>query len=432
MIVGFVEKRNVYRPATGEAPFGFDEIFFSRTDHRGVIECGNYVFKRVSDYGWDDLIGAPHKRIRHPDMPKGVFWLFWETLKAGKPIGAYVKNKARDGLYYWVYAVAMPFQNGFLSIRIKPGSDLFETIKSEYDSLHRAEAQDGLTPAESAARLLKKIAELGYPDYQAFESDALTRELVARDIQVNKKVNPGIVKFSGMTEAAAALKNETVSLSDGFQSVSTVPTNMRIIASRLEPSGGAVSALSQNYWSMSEEMAQWFQRYVTNSDSDFATMCSTLAECRFLMGMARILEEMATSFGQERRALGGCDLKLEQQQMATAAAVSTEQAMAGLHQVADVALRISRAVAVMRRFTLGLSSTRVMCNIESARLSQGGESLNYVITQLAGFQSSVDKQLERIEELSLSIQRNAETLIAKGGGALARAPIGTVSDLRPI
>ncbi|WP_457648847.1 PAS domain-containing protein [Profundibacter sp.] len=420
--MGFVEKRNVYRPATGEAPFGFDEIFFSRTDHRGVIECGNYVFKRVSDYDWDDLIGAPHKRIRHPDMPKGVFWLFWKTLKAGEPIGAYVKNKARDGLYYWVYAVAMPFQGGFLSIRIKPASDLFETIKQEYEVLRKAE-ENGLTPEESAAQLVQRIGELGYADYRAFESDALTRELAARDIKVKTKIDPEVEKFTEMADAASALKTETISLSDGFHAVSTVPTNMRIIASRLEPSGGAVSALSQNYWAMSEEMAQWFRRYVTNSDSDFATMCNTLAECRFLLGTARMLREMSTSFSLERRALGGCDLKVEQQQMTNLAVSSSRKAMEGLNKVSEVALRISRAVAVMRRFTLGLSSTRVMCNIESARLSKGGESLNYVITQLAGFQTNVDDQLERIEDLSLSIQRNADALMANGDGPKRRPPV---------
>lgn len=415
--MGFVEKRNVYRPAKGEAPFGFDEIFFSRTDHRGVIKCGNYVFKRVSDYGWDDLIGAPHKRIRHPDMPKGVFWLFWETLKAGKPIGAYVKNRARDGLYYWVYAVAMPFQGGFLSIRVKPASDLFKTIKREYEVLREAEENGGLTPEESAAQLVRRIGDLGYSNYRAFESDALTRELAARDIKVNNKIDPEVERFTEMADAASALKTETISLSDGFHAVSTVPTNMRIIASRLEPSGGAVSALSQNYWSMSEEMAQWFRRYVTNSDSDFATMCETLAECRFLLGTARMLREMSTSFSSERRALGDCDLKAEQRQMAELATISTRKALEGLNEVSEVAIRISRAVSVMRRFTLGLSSTRVMCNIESARLSIGMESLNYVITQLAGFQSDVDSQLERIEDLSLSIQRNADALMAKGGGS---------------
>ena len=55
-----------------EVPFTFEELFFSRTDWRGVILAGNSVFQRVSLYDWDELIQKPHNVIRHPDMPKGV------------------------------------------------------------------------------------------------------------------------------------------------------------------------------------------------------------------------------------------------------------------------------------------------------------------------------------------------------------------------
>ncbi len=103
--MSFVERRDTYRPPTGEAPFKIDETFYSRTDERGVIKSGNFVFRRVADYSWDEMIGAPHKIIRHPDMPKAVFWLLWDTIKRGEAIGAYVKNLAKDGLYYWVFAV---------------------------------------------------------------------------------------------------------------------------------------------------------------------------------------------------------------------------------------------------------------------------------------------------------------------------------------
>ena len=108
----FVERRREARPSSGEAPFHLNEVFFSRTDSRGVIQSGNYVFHRVANYEWPDMLGAPHKLIRHPDSPKGLFWLFWDTLKRGETIGAYVKNRARDGLYYWVFAVAMPCAGG--------------------------------------------------------------------------------------------------------------------------------------------------------------------------------------------------------------------------------------------------------------------------------------------------------------------------------
>jgi hypothetical protein len=79
--MSFVEKRTVYRPQKGEAPFGLEESFYSRTDTRGIIASGNFVFQRVSHYSWEELIGAPHKTIRHPDMPKGLFSLFWDTIK---------------------------------------------------------------------------------------------------------------------------------------------------------------------------------------------------------------------------------------------------------------------------------------------------------------------------------------------------------------
>ena len=78
-----------------EVPFTLDELFFSRTNPRGVILFGNSVFQRVSLYPWDELIKKPHNVIRHPDMPRAVFWLLWEAIKKGEPIGAYVKNHAR-------------------------------------------------------------------------------------------------------------------------------------------------------------------------------------------------------------------------------------------------------------------------------------------------------------------------------------------------
>lgn len=418
MPLGFVEKRDVYRPKTGEAPFKIDEVFFSRTDHRGVIQCSNYIFKRVSDYEWNDLLGAPHKLIRHPDMPKGVFWLFWENLKNGKPIGAYVKNKARDGLYYWVYAVAMPFQDGFLSVRIKPSSDFLGIIEKEYKALRKAEVEDGISPEESAAILEQRIQALGFTNYQEFESNALARELAARDAQVGNAVDTSVAQFADMIAAAAKLQNETESLTQGFGAISTVPTNMRILAARLEPSGGAISSLSQNYWEMSEEMSRWFQSYVSGSGSDFAAIHATLSTSQFLLGTARILTTVATRFNRERRSLGGCDVQNEKRQMNELATQYVGKARAGLQQVSLEAQRISRAITMMRRFTLGLSSTRVMCNIESARLPVGGGSLVDIINQLGVFQDNLEKHLDRIEDLSLAIREHAEALSSSEGGLM--------------
>lgn len=117
----------------------------------------------------------PHKLIRHPDMPKGVFQLFWDALNRGEPIGAYVKNKASDGLHYWVFAVAMPFYDGFLSVRIKPSSEILQIIEAEYADLLQRERKDGLKPSESAEILMGRINALGFANYSSFESECLLR-----------------------------------------------------------------------------------------------------------------------------------------------------------------------------------------------------------------------------------------------------------------
>ncbi len=418
--LGFIEKRDERRPATGGAPFHASEIFFSRTDQRGVILAANYIFRRVSGYDWDDLLGAPHKLIRHPDMPKGVFWLFWDRLSRGEPVGAYVKNKAKDGLYYWVYAVAMPFQDGYLSVRIKPSSDLLRVVEKEYETLRMAEVEDGISPEESAAILLQRLQALGYSDYLAFASDALAQELASRAAVLGSPQNPATGQFASMITAATALQDETVALSAGFDAISTVPTNMRIIAARLEPSGGAVSSLAQNYWEMSEEMQRWFQEYINNTSSDFTAIRRTLDTSRFLCGTARILTEVAAIFFKERRALGGVDTVLEKSQINDLAAQYVDKSKKGLQHIADEAHRILQAIDMMRRFTLGLSSTRVMCNIESARLPNGGGSLVDVINQLGVFQGNLMSQLDQIEAQSHLIEEYAQALISTKGGTLPR------------
>lgn len=414
--MGLVEKRHEFRPDSGEAPFAIDEVFFSRTDKRGIIQASNYIFKRVSGYDWDEMLGAPHKLIRHPDMPKGVFHLLWDTLKNDKPMGAYVKNKAKDGLPYWVYAIAMPIDGGYLSVRIKPSSDVLAKVKELYKGLGQTETDDGYEPDEAACVLQNQISELGYADYNAFETDCLMQELASRDQKMGNTVFPAIADFEKMRLIASDLLAETKTLSSGFKSISAVPTNMRIIAARLEPSGGAVSSLSQNYWSMSEEMSDWFNSNVNNTDSDFAEIHKILNTSRFLFGTARIMKILATEFSRERRDLGRGDHALEQKIVSDLAASYISKAISGLEKIASVARDILTSVGIMRRYTLGLSSTRVMCNIESARLPSGGGSLVDVIQQLGRFQDDVEKQLSQIEDHSLKILEISEGLAASKGG----------------
>ena len=119
----------IAKPRSGEVPFGFEELFYSRTDKRGVIQAGNDIFQRIAGFDWSEMLGAPHKIVRHPDTPRAVFRILWDALAKGYPMGAYVKNRTKSGDFYWVFAVVMPIEEGFLSLRMKPSSPTFDVVR---------------------------------------------------------------------------------------------------------------------------------------------------------------------------------------------------------------------------------------------------------------------------------------------------------------
>ncbi len=403
--MSFVDCRANIRPETGEAPFHLDEIFFSRTDDRGIILSGNFVFQRVAHYEWDKLIGKPHSVIRHPDMPRGVFWKIWSELKSGNSIGGYVKNLSKDGLYYWVYAVMVPFGDGYLSARIKPTSETFEKVETLYAELRHEETENGLEPEDSAKLLREKIKALGFDGYEHFASFALSEELLSRAAKLNTPPDREITDFRNMIDLAEELTQQTGLLTNQFEAMRTIPHNLRVIASRLEPTGGPVSTLSQNYGTMSREMSQWFATHVLGESSNFSTIKGSVQKALTLAGMARILGETVEKMRDERRSLGGVVHNDERQLLQQIETSYRKKCTNCYNEVIHEADRITKACEVMNRHILGLSTTRVMCKIESARLPDAGDALNDIITQLMTFQERIKSQLDRIGRLSDEIQQ---------------------------
>ncbi|MCI4441325.1 aerotaxis receptor [Tibeticola sediminis] len=121
-----------------EVPFPEGRLIVSRTDLNGIITHANDAFVEMSGWSREELIGAPHHILRHPDMPKVAFKGLWDDLKAGKKWHGYVKNLRKDGSFYWVYATAVPnIRNGvvvgYTSVRRKPS----RTRIAELEPLYR-------------------------------------------------------------------------------------------------------------------------------------------------------------------------------------------------------------------------------------------------------------------------------------------------------
>ena len=124
-----------------ERTFGENATLVSVTDLDGVIQYCNRDFIEISGYSEDELIGANHNIVRHKDMPKAAFEDLWTTVKANKPWKGLVKNRCKNGDFYWVDAYVTPvFENGnkigYQSIRSCPSRKQITDAQSLYSTLN--------------------------------------------------------------------------------------------------------------------------------------------------------------------------------------------------------------------------------------------------------------------------------------------------------
>lgn len=160
-------------PTGREAPFHEGELIVSKTDLKGRITYCNDVFLRVAGFDERALIGAPHSIIRHPDMPRSVFKLLWDTIGSGGEIFAYVLNMSSNGDHYWVLAHVTPSRDAsgrivsYHSNRRKPRADAVAAISGLYRDLKAIEdapsnRKDGMQAAYSELNAILAKKEVSY------------------------------------------------------------------------------------------------------------------------------------------------------------------------------------------------------------------------------------------------------------------------------
>ncbi|HQS01706.1 MAG: hypothetical protein B7Y07_02480 [Halothiobacillus sp. 24-54-40] len=161
-------------PTGREISLGGDDFIVTKTDAQSRITYANRMFMRISGYSEPELLGQPQSIVRHPDMPKGVFRLLWQTITQGKECFAYVNNLAKNGDNYWVFANITPEMNergeitGYFSCRRQPKASAVEKIKPIYEAMRRLETQTPLG-GDAANRSLSLLHSMINPEHASYE-----------------------------------------------------------------------------------------------------------------------------------------------------------------------------------------------------------------------------------------------------------------------
>jgi len=128
----------INQPVTNvEIPLRDDTLIVSKTDLKGRITYINRDFLEISGFTEQELIGEPHNIVRHPDMPAEAFEDMWRTLKQERPWTGYVKNRCKNGDFYWVLANVAPIieggkATGYISVRRKAAADVIAAHEKVY------------------------------------------------------------------------------------------------------------------------------------------------------------------------------------------------------------------------------------------------------------------------------------------------------------
>ncbi len=122
------------------------EVIVSRTDLKGRITYVNEAFVRASQFAREELMGQPQNVVRHPDMPAAAYADLWRTIQAGNPWSAMVKNRRKEGGYYWVKANVTPMTDhgrlvGYMSVRTKPARAEIDAAARLYREINEGHAR---------------------------------------------------------------------------------------------------------------------------------------------------------------------------------------------------------------------------------------------------------------------------------------------------
>jgi PAS domain S-box-containing protein len=154
----------IYRPIVldEEIIFSKKKFIVSKTDIEGNILSVNQNFCDITGYSHEELLGQPHSVLRHPDMPKAIFYMIWKSLLAGMEVSAIIKNVAKNGKYYWVIVDFSMLRDNHGQLKTFTAFKRFapeyvsDDMQTLYDSMNYAERKSGV---EGSLRYLETFLE---------------------------------------------------------------------------------------------------------------------------------------------------------------------------------------------------------------------------------------------------------------------------------
>ena len=426
------------------------QFIYSTTDTHGIITSVNDAFVEVSGFSRQELIGEAHSMVRHPDMPEAAFADMWADLKAGRPWCGLVKNRRKDGGFYWVEANVSPIREngtvvGYGSVRRRPSRADVQAAEALYTRIrqgstgwsvrHGRPRAAGLIGAVSRISLIARIRlglglallgalgvllghELSQPLLYSTGGALLLLALIANLLFGVPRLNGDLEKLAheiGQLQRQGDLSSHVTVQGNGL--ISDVAQEVNAIAIDVETVLHETQTCAQRVGNGANTL-----RLAMLRASDAQTRLNSSA-----IATAATLEEITVAINEAAvNAAEGAEASAENQRVSTIAGQEAEATLGKIGRIAEQVRSASDAVTSLGQRSLEIGNMANVIKdiadqtnllalnaaIEAARAGEQGRGFAVVADE-------VRKLAERTAQATMEIEQTINRIQSEIGGAVS-------------
>jgi len=421
------------QPVTdNETTFTHGDILTSSTDLKGAITYANDAFVKISQFSAEELYGKNHNIVRHPDMPPAAFENLWDTLKSGNPWMGAVKNRSKNGDFYWVDAYVTPMLEngsitGYESTRVNPNRD----VVARADALYKKIWQGKAKLASKIANWHKQALMLGVVQITGLAALGLLTQswpLTAVLMLVLSVATVGICWWQARPLQALAKKSRKIINNPVAQYVYTGRTDEygqielamqmqratnRTVLNRLSQSSEQLAEFSQRTNQLSQQTASGVQQQQVDIDQVATAMTEMSATVQEVARNTQNAAESANNANKESS--NGLTMVEETLNIIDSLSKEVEDAQQFIASLVTNSDEIGSVLDVIKGVAEQTNLLALNAAIEAARAGEQGRGFAVVADEVRTLAGRTQESTEEIQAMIDKIQTGTHQVVEQMG-----------------